>query len=185
MQQPAHIVLHRSVLHSTSFDLQVGQSRRDHAETSDTGKSYRHRSSDHSSVVLLAASSTQQQNKTASLQNYATFRGNQHYLSGSAINIRDLHTIRRYRNHLVVSQPGDINDARCHSDSYMFQQARHSASKFLIPFLSLRMFFAHNFLAIKSEPFRIFYSFSKTVYRFQSLQSDDQYISQYNIFRRN
>ena len=147
MQQSARVVLHRSVLHSTSFDLQVGQSRRDHAEASNTGKSYRHRSAEHRSIVLLAASSTQQQNKTAPLQNYATFRYNQHYLSALATVIRDVHTIGRYRSHLAVSKPGDINDARYHSDNYMFQQARHSASKFLIP-LS-RVFFTNNFLAIK------------------------------------
>ncbi|KOX78108.1 hypothetical protein WN51_09467 [Melipona quadrifasciata] len=100
--------------------------RRDH-ETSDTGKSYRHRPAEHSSVVLLAASSAQQQSKTVPLQNYATLRDIQHYLFAPAIVIRDVRTIGRYRNHLAVSQPGDINDARYHSDNYMFQQARHSA----------------------------------------------------------
>ena len=123
--------------------------RRDH-ETSDTGKSYRHRPAEHSSVVLLAASSTQQQSKTAPSQNYATFRDNQHYLVPPATAIRDVLTIGRYRNHLAVSQSGDINDARYHPDNYMFQQARHAASKFLIPFLLSRVFFTNKFLATRN-----------------------------------
>ena len=139
--------------------MQVGQSRRDHAETSDTGKSYRHRSAEHSSVILLAASSAQQQNKTAPLQNYATFRYNQHYLTASATVIRDVPTIGRYRNRHVVSQPGDTNDAKYHSDNYMFHPARLSASKFLIPFLSSRVFFTNSFLAIESELLEIFQEF--------------------------